>query len=85
MIDARLHLGIDLVRDPLSKERADKEAEEIMYDCLAQGVAMKVIEGNILTMRPALCITVEDCDKIINALAIALAKTKKAGFATGYL
>ena len=69
-----LHIGIDLVRNADTKERATREAEEIMYDCLDEGVAMKVIEGNILTMRPALCVVKEDCDKIIDALSIALEK-----------
>ncbi|MCW3119438.1 MAG: aspartate aminotransferase family protein [Chitinophagaceae bacterium] len=66
-----LHIGIDLVRDASTKERATTEAEKMMYDCMEQGVALKVIEGNILTMRPALCINKDDCDKIINALTAA--------------
>ncbi|MES1219872.1 MAG: aspartate aminotransferase family protein [Bacteroidota bacterium] len=69
-----LHLGIDLVRHAETKERATTEAEEIMYECMRQGVALKVIEGNILTMRPSLLITKDDCDKIINALTIAFEK-----------
>ncbi|MGC4034589.1 MAG: aspartate aminotransferase family protein [Chitinophagaceae bacterium] len=63
-----LHLGIDLVKDPQTKERAGKEAEWVMYECLKHGVALKVIEGNILTMRPSLVINKDDCDLIINAL-----------------
>lgn len=62
------HLGIDLVSNPDTKERADELAEVIMYSCMQQGVALKVIEGNILTMRPALIITKADCDLIISAL-----------------
>ncbi len=63
-----LHIGIDLVLDSTTKERAEKEAEKIMYHCLEQGVALKVIEGNILTMRPSLVITKEDCDLLIGVL-----------------
>jgi 4-aminobutyrate aminotransferase len=63
-----LHLGIDLVRDPQTKERAFAEAEKIMYRCMDQGIALKVIEGNILTIRPALCINRDECDWIIDAL-----------------
>ncbi len=69
-----LHAGIDLVRDPVTKERATREAEQIMYDCMEQGVALKVIEGNVLTMRPALCITKNECDWIIDALKNALGR-----------
>jgi 4-aminobutyrate aminotransferase len=71
-----LHLGIDLVRNQITKERATKEAEKMMYECMRQGVALKVIEGNILTMRPSLCIDKNDCDKIINALGNAFEKEK---------
>ncbi|MGN6437371.1 MAG: (R)-1-hydroxy-2-aminoethylphosphonate ammonia-lyase [Agriterribacter sp.] len=66
------HLGIDLVKDPVSKERANDAAEAIMYHCLQQGVALKVIEGNILTMRPSLVITKNDCDWIISAISSAI-------------
>lgn len=65
------HLGIDLVKNPGTKERADHLAEAVMYHCLQQGVALKVIEGNILTMRPSLVITKEDCDLIIQALRLS--------------
>ncbi len=67
-----LHIGVDLVRDPVTKERAVAEAERVMYSCLEQGIALKVIEGNILTLRPALCITQNDCDWVIDALGKAL-------------
>ncbi|SEN15169.1 4-aminobutyrate aminotransferase [bacterium A37T11] len=63
-----LHLGIDLVKDPLTKERATDYAERVMYYCLRQGVAFKVIEGNILTLRPALTICKDDADLIIESL-----------------
>jgi len=63
-----LHLGIDLVTDKKTKKRAIREAEHIMYDCLQQGVAFKIIEGNIITLRPSLTITKDDCDWIVNSL-----------------
>jgi len=71
-----MHLGIDLVKDPVSKERAILYAEQIMYDCLEQGVAFKVIEGNILTLRPSLVITKDDCDLIVRTLEIAFGRNK---------
>lgn len=69
-----LHLGVDLVSDSDSKNRADHLAEAVMYECLDQGVALKVIEGNILTMRPSLVINKDDCDLIITALRKSLEK-----------
>lgn len=66
------HIGVDLVKDRNTKERAVDEAEQIMYDCFEQGVAFKIIEGNIITMRPSLVITKDDCDLIIESLDNAL-------------
>ncbi len=71
-----MHLGVDLVKDPKTKERAIDYAEQVMYYCLRQGVAFKVIEGNILTLRPALTITTDECDRIINALHNAFTACK---------
>lgn len=70
------HIGIDLVKDPKTKERAEAYAEGIMYDCLKQGVAFKIIEGNILTMRPSLVITRAECDLIVDSLRIAFERNK---------
>ena len=63
-----LHIGIDLVRNRSTKERADAEAERIMYFCLREGISFKIIEGNVITMRPALVITKDDCDRIVDTL-----------------
>jgi len=71
-----LHLGIDLVKDRSTKERAVREAEFIMYECMKQGVAFKVIEGNVITMRPSLVITRDHCDMIIDALRKAFEKLR---------
>ena len=70
------HIGVDLVKNRETKERAIEEAEQIMYHCLEEGVAFKVIEGNIITMRPSLVITKDDCDLILEALTNALEKIK---------
>ncbi|MFT3704519.1 MAG: aspartate aminotransferase family protein [Agriterribacter sp.] len=63
-----LHIGVDLVTNTTTKKRAEKEAEKVMYSCLHQGVALKVIEGNILTMRPSLILKKEECDMIVQSL-----------------
>ncbi len=63
-----LHLGIDLVKDQQTKERHVQYAEQVMYDCMKQGVAFKIIEGNILTIRPSLVINKDECDLIITSL-----------------
>jgi len=62
------HLGIDLVKDRTTKEPAVAEAEQIMYQCMERGLALKIIEGNVITMRPSLVLTKSDCDFIISVL-----------------
>ena len=70
------HIGVDLVINRDTKERAVEEAEQIMYHCLEQGVAFKIIEGNIITMRPSLVLTKDDCNLIIEVLKNALEQIK---------
>ena len=63
-----LHLGIDLVKDSTTKERAVEEADCIMYKAMERGLAFKTIEGNIITLRPALTITMEEMDQVVDIL-----------------
>jgi 4-aminobutyrate aminotransferase len=63
-----LHLGIDLVSDPKTRERAVDEAEIIMFKCLEKGLSAKTIEGNVLTLRPALVITRGEMDRAIDII-----------------
>ena len=63
-----LHMGIDLVRDQKTKERAVDEAEVIMFKCLEKGLSAKTIEGNVLTLRPALVITQDEMDRAIDII-----------------
>jgi len=71
-----LHLGIDLVKDRTTKEPAVAEAEQIMYQCMDKGLALKIIEGNVITMRPSLVLTKTDCDFIISVLCDVLKHVK---------
>jgi 4-aminobutyrate aminotransferase len=63
-----LHMGIDLVRNRKTKERAVDEAEIIMFKCLEKGLSAKTIEGNVLTLRPALVITQDEMDRAIDII-----------------
>ena len=67
-----LHLGIDLVKDKRYKERAVKEAEMIMYICMEKGVAFKIIEGNVITLRPSLIINEEEMDFALSIIEEAI-------------
>jgi len=72
-----LHIGIDLVKDPKTKERAVDEAENIMFKCLEKGLAFKTIEGNVITLRPALVITQEEMDRALGILEEAIGEVER--------
>jgi 4-aminobutyrate aminotransferase len=74
-----LHLGIDLVKNRKSKERAMEEAEVIMYKCMEKGLAFKTIEGNVITLRPALVITREEMDRALDILESAISEVERGG------
>lgn len=57
--------AVELVRDPVTKERALDEAEAVMYHCLQQGLSFKVSQGNVLQLCPPLIITREQLKKAI--------------------
>jgi len=72
-----LHIGIDLIKDPQTKERATKEAEIIMYKCMEKGLAFKLIEGNIITLRPALIITRDEIDHALDILDMVIGEVEQ--------
>ena len=67
-----LHLGLDLVLDQDKKTKAIEQAEEVMLFCYEKGLAFKVIEGSVLTFRPALTITKEQIDHSLSILEDSL-------------
>ncbi len=69
-----LHQGIDLVKDRATKEKATQLAEQFMYACLNKGVAFKIIEGNVITLRPSLIITYDEIDYVISVFNSELTK-----------
>lgn len=74
-----LHIGIDLVRNRKTKEKATAEAEAVMFKCLERGVAFKTIDGNMITLRPALVITREEMDRALDVIEGAIAEVERQG------
>jgi len=72
-----LHIGIDLVSDPKTRERAVDEAEIIMFKCLGKGLSSKAIEGNVLTLRPALVISREEMERAIDIIDEAIGEVEE--------
>src|SRR5581483_9949483 len=54
-----LQLGIELVRDRLTREPARDEAEEVLYLGLERGLSFKLSNGCILALSAPLVITAE--------------------------
>lgn len=66
--------GIELVRDKDTKEKAVKEAEIVMYECLKNGLSFKVSQGNVLQLSPPLIISREQLREALLILKNALGK-----------
>ncbi|MEE4265170.1 MAG: aspartate aminotransferase family protein [Desulfobacteraceae bacterium] len=72
-----LHIGIDLVSDQKTRARAVDEAEIIMFKCLEKGLSAKTIEGNVLTLRPALVISRAEMDRAIDIIDEAIGEVEE--------
>jgi 4-aminobutyrate aminotransferase len=67
-----LLMGVELVRDRTTREKATDEAEAVMYAALDRGLSFKTTMGNILTLTPALTITRQEMDKALEILEESL-------------
>ncbi len=72
-----LFLGIELVKNRDTRERAGDEAEAVMYAALSRGLSFKTTMGNILTLTPALTITKKEMDKALNIIEACIAEIEK--------
>ena len=66
--------GLELVKDPLTKKKADTEAEIIMYECLRNGLNFKVSQGNVIQLSPTLTINREELQLAMSILTDAFKK-----------
>jgi 4-aminobutyrate aminotransferase len=72
-----LLLGIELVKDRGTHERASEAAERVMYLALEKGLSFKVTMGNILTLTPPLTITRQELDRALDVIEECLAEVGK--------
>jgi 4-aminobutyrate aminotransferase len=72
-----LFLGIELVQDRQTRERATDEAEAVMYAALSKGLSFKTTMGNILTLTPALTITKEEMDRALDIIEECIGEVEK--------
>jgi len=73
-----LMLGMELVLDRSTKERATDKAEQIMYQALDRGLSFKLTMGNIITLTPPLTISQEEMDRALDILEECLSLNQSA-------
>jgi 4-aminobutyrate aminotransferase len=64
--------GIELVTDRTTRQKAVQQAEQVMYECLKQGLSFKVSQGNVLQLSPPLIITRQELSTALSVLEAAL-------------
>jgi 4-aminobutyrate aminotransferase len=67
-----LLMGMELVRDRTTRERATDETEAIMYSALSKGLSFKITMGNILTLTPPLTITQSEMTQALDIIEQSL-------------
>ncbi len=58
-----LSIGVDLVADPVTKERAKDAAAKICYRCWQKGLVLIFLAGCVLRVQPPLVISKEELDQ----------------------
>jgi 4-aminobutyrate aminotransferase len=71
-----LLIGVELVQERATMERASDDAERVMYRALTKGLNFKLTMGNILTLTPALTITRQEMDRALDILEECLAEVE---------
>ncbi len=69
-----LLLGLELTHADGSPAR--REAERVMYGCLARGLSFKVGQGNVITLSPPLVIGEGELDRAFDILDQAIAEVE---------
>lgn len=67
-----LLMGLELVKDKTTRERAGALAERVMYRCLSDGLNFKLTMGNIVTLTPALTICEDEMRRALTILEGAI-------------
>jgi len=69
--------GIELVKDHNTREKANREAEAVMYECLKRGLSFKVSQGNVLQLSPPLIITRQQLQEALSIVEESIISVSK--------
>ena len=74
-----LMLGIELVKDRQTKEPAATEAADVLERCKDRGLLLGKggLFGNVLRIKPPMCLTIDDADFLVDCLDETLAACGK--------
>jgi 4-aminobutyrate aminotransferase len=67
-----LSIGVDLVKDRKTKEKAKEAAAKICYRCWEKGIVLTFFAGNVLRVQPPLVISRKQMDKAIDIIEEAI-------------
>jgi 4-aminobutyrate aminotransferase len=67
-----LMIGVELVKDKITKEKAKHETEEVMLECFKRGLMVLPCGPNSIRFSPPLIITQKDADTAVEIFAEAL-------------
>jgi len=67
-------LGIELVKNRDTREKAIDEAEKILYYCLENGVSFKISQGCVLTLAPPLIISEAELHQALDVVEKGIEK-----------
>ncbi|MGD9722008.1 MAG: aspartate aminotransferase family protein [Pirellulales bacterium] len=75
-----LMLGVELVRDRETKEPANTETADVLELCKERGLLIGKggLYGNVLRIKPPMCLTKDDVDFLVECLDGALAQSSRS-------
>ena len=73
-----LFLGIELVKDRNTRERASEEAEKVMYAALSKGLSFKLTMGNIITLTPPLTVARDEMDRALDIVEACINEVEES-------
>ena len=72
-----LSIGVDLVKDPITKERNKEAAAKICYCAWKKGLLLSFFSNSVLRIQPPLVITEEEFNKGIDIIEKCMSDLKK--------